>query len=129
MPTLFFIVYIVLALTGFSVNRILNKRYVFVSFFIISTLYLLFSIYGIYYKIEFAEFFSWMFFYVLTYKFFRNMYLKERRVEPIVSRGRGFDFSNNRVGDFSDYLFTMLMLIVPSLCSFVFYEIITKVIL
>jgi len=125
MHWVFSISYIVLSLTAFVVNWILNKRYVFVIFLLIGFIYFIISIYASYHKMQFASFLSWMFFYILTYQILRGFYVKQKNMEPIITGYSNYDIRTNRKIIYSDYIFTVLILIIPALLSFILDKIIT----
>ena len=71
---------------------------------------------------EFYECFSWLFFYLITYHLTRKVYLKETNIEPIITGGGSrYNFRTGTKETLSDFIFTMIVLIIPSVATYLFY--------
>jgi hypothetical protein len=69
-------------------------------------------------NISFAFFLTWWTYFILTYHLLRRQFLKEKNVEPIMTKGSAYDYNTGRKANYADYIFTFLMIIMPTFLSY-----------
>jgi hypothetical protein len=69
---------------------------------------------------------TWWIYFIVIYHLLRIQLKKVNNAEPIMTKGSGYDYKTGRQANFADYIFTLLILIVPPVLSYLTGLIITK---
>lgn len=115
------IIYSILTLLSFALHKLLNQAIIAWASFIISLLF-----FGLAFYLFFGKngkdidlfLLTWWTYFILTYVILRRQFVKENHAEPILTRGTSYDFHNGRKAYYGDYIFTLSILILPSMLSY-----------
>lgn len=121
MTTIIIAVYCVLALLTFGWCELLNQPAVFYTALAISFFYFGLSFYSYSWNRDnenFAFFLTWWTYFILTRQTLRRQFVKEHHAEPILTRGSSFDFKTGRRAHFGDFLYTLMLLVIPASLSY-----------
>lgn len=121
MTTTIIAIYCILSLLTFAMCELLNRPIVFYTALAISLFYFGLSFYFYFNNRNnesFAFYLTWWTYFILIRQTIRWQFVKEHHAEPILTRGSSFDFKTGRKAHFGDYLYTLLLLIIPAFLSY-----------
>jgi len=121
MATIIVTIYCVLALLTFGLCEMLNRPAVFYTALTVSLFFFGLSFYS--YSLnrdneDFAFFLTWWTYFIVTRQTIRRQFVKEHHTEPILTRGSSFDFKTGRRAHFGDFLYTLMLLVIPASLSY-----------
>ncbi len=123
MTNYIYITYFILAIISFASFELLNRPVINKISIAISIIFYGLSFY-VYFnnptgdKGGFAFSLTWWTYFILTYHLLRQQFKKERNAEPIMTKGFGYDYETGRKVNYADYVFTLLLLIIPSVLAY-----------
>jgi hypothetical protein len=121
MMTILIVIYCLFALLNFALCEVLNRPIVFYILLVVSLMYfcLSFYVYSSSSKYNYAFILTWWTYFILTHRIIRRRFLKENHFEPILTKGISLDLKTGRRAYYGDYLFTVMLLIVPAFLSYI----------